>query len=162
MHRRHFLAFAAPWFTAPAASAGVMDWFNGVRLGHTLPAHDAQLVRPLPADSPKLMLIDFWATWCAPCREEFPHLNALHETLGPQGLAVLGLTQEPVAKAQEFLARVDIRYAVGAGGRQPLQAALGIRALPYAVLVDREQKIVWKGQASRLGSAELRQRLQAA
>ncbi len=139
-----------------------MDWYNGVRLGSKLPDHDAEFVGPPAAPAFKLLLVDFWATWCAPCREEFPHLNALHAGLADQGLSVIGLTQEPRAVAEAFLAKVRIDYPVGAGGQRPLQKSLGIKALPYALLVDRARTIVWRGQASSLSSDEVVRRLQRA
>jgi thiol-disulfide isomerase/thioredoxin len=157
MERRSLLACAA---LAPvAASAGVMDWYNGVKVGARLPAYDTQYLGAPPAEGAKLLLIDFWATWCAPCREEFPHLNALSAALSSQGLAVVGLTQEPVETAREFLRKVDIQYPVAAAGARPLQKQLGIKALPYAIVVDRSQTIVWRGQASTLSAAQVAGRL---
>ncbi|MDP1535354.1 MAG: TlpA disulfide reductase family protein [Rubrivivax sp.] len=139
-----------------------MDWYNGVRLGSALPDFDAEYLDQAPATERKLLLVDFWATWCAPCREEFPHLNALNSRFSGQGLAVVGLTQESKAVAQAFLPKAGIQYSVGAGGTRPLQKALGIKALPYAILVDRGNKIVWRGQASTLSAAEVENRLKSA
>lgn len=139
-----------------------MDWYNGVKLGAVLPAYETEFVGAAPSADWRLMLVDFWATWCAPCRDEFPHLNDLHQRFSAQGLAVVGFTQESRSVAEAFLPKVTMTYPVGAGGSKPLQKQLGIKALPYAVLVDRGNRILWRGQASTLGAAEVARRLQAA
>lgn len=110
----------------------------------------------------KATLIDFWATWCAPCREEIPHLNRLSQRFAPQGLSVIGLTQEPVQVAQDFLGRVTIDYPVGAAGERPLQKQLGIKALPYAVLITEANIISWRGQASSLTDEQVLKALSGA
>ena len=160
MKRRSLLVLAAQ--TPLPAAAGVMDWYNGVKLGAKLPEFDAEYLDAAPDASAKLLLIDFWATWCAPCRDEFPHLNKLFGAYSAQGLAVLGLTQEPAQVAKDFMRKVDIQYPVGAGGIKPLQKQLGIKALPYAALVNRSQVIVWRGQASSLSGEQVAERLRNA
>lgn len=162
MNRREALLIATTLTVAGRASAGVMDWYNGVKVGAALPVFDTEQLGAAPPSEWKLRLIDFWATWCAPCREEFPHLNELYARFGSQGLALIGLTQEPRSVAEAFLPKVSIAYPVGAGGTRPLQKQLGIKALPYAVLVDKGNKIVWRGQASSMSASELQRRLQGA
>ena len=162
MNRRNVVGalLAAP--VVGSAAASPIDWFNGVKLGSTLPEFDAEYINPRLLADAKLTLIDFWATWCAPCREEFPRLNAIYAKFNSQGLEVVGLTQEPRAVAEAFLPKVSLQYAVGAGGNKPLQKQLGIKALPYALLVDRSRKVIWRGQASGLSDADLEGRLKSA
>ncbi len=132
-----------------------MDWYNGVKLGTKLPEYDAEFLGTAPTSDFKLILIDFWATWCAPCREEFPHLNQLHADFASQGLVVVGLPKESRKVAEAFLPKVQINYAIGAGGQRPLQESLGVKALPYALVADRRRTIVWRGQASSLSAEEV-------
>lgn len=149
IRRRRILGCIALSALAAPSLAGVVDWYNGVKVGATLPEFDAEYLGAAPPADSRLQLIDFWATWCAPCRDEFPHLNRLSRTHGPEPSGI-GLTQESVKVASGFLRTVDVQYPVGAGGSSPLQRQLGVRALPYAILVNRARVIVWRGQASSL------------
>ncbi len=162
MNRRNQLQALFALSLPCASSAGVTDWLNGVTLGAVLPAYDADYLNAPPPAEFKLRLIDFWATWCAPCRDEFPHLNALHARFASEGLSVVGLTQESRDVVEAFLPKAGLTYPVGARGQQPLQPMLGIKALPYALLVDRKRVIVWRGQASSLTAEEVSRRLRGA
>jgi thiol-disulfide isomerase/thioredoxin len=162
MNRRQFAFTTASIALSTDGTAGVMDWYNGVKLGRALPEFDTQFLRDPPPPEAKLTLIDFWATWCAPCREEFPHLNRLSQRFGPEGLSVIGLTQEPVKVVWDFLGKVTIGYPVGAAGEKPLQKQLGIKALPYAVLVNRTNVVIWRGQASTLTEQHMHETLRSA
>ena len=57
--------------------AGILDWFNGVSVGQILPAIALRFLGPAPDPQAKLQMLDFWATWCGPCRDAIPKLNAL-------------------------------------------------------------------------------------
>jgi thiol-disulfide isomerase/thioredoxin len=160
--RRHHVQALLALGLPVTASAGVVDWWNGVKLGSVLPEYDTEYLGSAPPSEFKLQLIDFWATWCAPCREEFPHLNALHARFASEGLSVVGLTRESRAVAEAFLPKVGINYPIGAAGNRPLQQVLGIKALPYALLTDRKRVIVWRGQASSLKEEEVSRRLRSA
>jgi thiol-disulfide isomerase/thioredoxin len=162
MNRRHLLVAVASAALGGNAAASVMDWYNGVKVGAKLPEFDVEYLAEAPSSGAKLMLIDFWATWCAPCRDEFPHLNSLHSQFNGRGLSVIGLTLESKATAQAFLPKVSIQYKLGAAGSKPLQKQLGIKALPYAILVNRIGIIVWRGQASNLSTAEIERYLAGA
>ncbi len=145
MQRRQLLALPA---LAPLtqANAGLVDWFNGVKVGKRLPSHDGQWFEQEPAPGFKLQLVDFWATWCAPCVVAIPKLNDWHARFGPLGLAVLGCTMESAELVRAFQKRVPMHYAHWVGGAQPLQKQLGIKALPYALFADADGKVLWKGQ----------------
>lgn len=128
------------------SNAGVVDWYNGVKVGSKLPPYQAQYINGLPPTDSTLTLFDFWATWCAPCRESIPHLNALYGAFKTKGLSVIGLTQESAEIAQTFLHKASMAYPVGAGEDGALQKALSIKVLPYAVFVNASSNIVWRGQ----------------
>lgn len=118
-----------------------------------------------------VVLLDFWAPWCAPCQERVPLLNALQADYGTQGLTVIGLERASPLEGEDVLERaavgVDARqrvpfaYAVGLDPGGGLFARMGVRSLPYAVLVDRNGIVVWQGDPSRLSRATIEATLRA-
>jgi cytochrome c-type biogenesis protein len=102
----------------------------------------------------KVVLLNFWATWCIPCREEIPILNAMQKDLATQGLKVVGAsledTVEGIAEYQEAVTRFE--YDVVVGGSDA-QAKFGGTPLPTTYLIDREGRIRQKiiGARDRAG-----------
>lgn len=160
MQRRQWLATAGAVAVAGrcgSASGQVLNWLNGAKLGQRLPEHDLQYLKLEPEDVWRVCLIDFWATWCAPCRDEIPVLNQLRQRHGPRGLVVVGISQEARATVEAFLVRVRMDYAVAVAGERSLQRQLRVRAIPFAVAIDRQQTVIWRGTASDLAEATVEQ-----
>ena len=110
-------------------------------------------LRPLDPTGPKalaalrgrVVLIDFWATWCAPCRHTMPALQKVYEKYKARGLEVVSVNIENDAvRASSFAAafkpRLTFPLFVDAG---PAQAAFRVDAIPHLVLVDREGRIAF-------------------
>jgi len=94
----------------------------------------------------RILLINFWATWCAPCRREMPLLQALQDARDPAGLTVIGIAidrPEPVAR---FLAETGVTYPVLVGEQDAMAAAerfgSDFGALPFTVLVAAEGSVL--------------------
>jgi peroxiredoxin len=85
----------------------------------------------------KVALIDFWASWCGPCRLVAPRLNALKDRLGPQGLAVIGITTDDAEVAAVFAEKHRMRYPSVIDNDGETSRAYGISGLPTMVLIDR-------------------------
>ena len=88
----------------------------------------------------KPLLINFWATWCAPCVREMPEIDRFHRQFGPRGWQVLGLAIDRPAPVSEFLARVKVGFPVALAGLDgtDLLHSLGNPqgGLPFTILVN--------------------------
>jgi thiol-disulfide isomerase/thioredoxin len=90
----------------------------------------------------RIVIIDFWASWCAPCKATFPALNALAEDLRPQGVDVLAISEDE--KRQEldlFLAEFHPTIAVLLDGNGRAAGSFGVTAIPSMYVIDRDGMI---------------------
>jgi thiol-disulfide isomerase/thioredoxin len=97
-----------------------------------------------PAYRGKVVLVDFWATWCGPCRREMPNVKALYEKNANRGFEVVGVSlDEDLEALAEYLDENEIPWETLAGeGTQDLAEQYGVRGIPTMMLVDKEGKIV--------------------
>jgi thiol-disulfide isomerase/thioredoxin len=87
----------------------------------------------------KVIYLDFWASWCGPCRVSFPQLEQLRNELGPQGFEVLAINVDEVeADAQGFLSESPVSYLVVRDGEGVTPQAYGILGMPTGYLIDRQ------------------------
>lgn len=91
----------------------------------------------------KVVLVDFWATWCGPCRRELPEVRALHEQHKDAGFEVVGVSvDEDLEALATFLNENELPWETLAGdGTQELSEKYGVRLLPTMMLVDKEGKV---------------------
>ena len=86
----------------------------------------------------KIVVIDFWATWCGPCRATIPRLNALHRKYAKKGVVVLGVTDEDKATVAKFLKGTKIEYPIGLDGKErEANKAFFVQAYPTLLLMDQ-------------------------
>lgn len=103
----------------------------------------------------KVLVLNFWASWCAPCREEMPDFDALRAQFQPRGIEFVGLAIDHSANVTQFLQRQPVNYPIliGEGAAHNLARQLGnpSGALPYTIVLDRDGRIVLKhlGQLPR-------------
>lgn len=166
MKRRSFwLAAAGVGALAAAAGYGVRQWANGGADRETNPAAVQALLaaplrdldggsKPLGSWLGRVLVVNFWATWCAPCREEIPGFVRMQARLGQQGVQFVGIAFDQPQPVREFAREYRINYPVLVGGvdTMALMRECGNRAgvLPYSLVLDRRGKTaghhsgIWK------------------
>lgn len=123
-------ALAAPPRTAPQLEV------------RTLEGDPASLVK----FQGRVVLVNFWATWCEPCRMELPVLSGLEGRHRARGLAVVGVSVDSSQKPSEvraFASRKGVTFALWHDPQERLAKAFGVQALPASFLVDRAGNVVW-------------------
>jgi cytochrome c biogenesis protein CcmG, thiol:disulfide interchange protein DsbE len=96
-----------------------------------------------PSTKGKFVLIDFWATWCPPCRKAIPELNEIHRKFRDQ-LVVVGISDEPESKVRA-LKDPKIDYFVAIDTRARMKNKLEITGIPHVILIDPAGVVRWEG-----------------
>jgi thiol-disulfide isomerase/thioredoxin len=111
----------------------------------------------------KLVLLNFWASWCGPCREEMPLLSDTQSQFSANGLEVVGIAIDDAESVQEFLKERPVRYPILISSDEDPDASLLFgdtrSVLPYSVLVGRDGKLIAQ-RAGSFSAAELSNWLQ--
>jgi thiol-disulfide isomerase/thioredoxin len=107
----------------------------------------------------KVLVVNFWATWCGPCREEMPEFVRAQAELGAKGLQFVGIAVDQPDKVREFAREIGLNYPalIGGYGAMELSKTLGnsVMALPFTVIVDRQGRVAHT-QLGALKDAKLR------
>jgi peroxiredoxin len=90
----------------------------------------------------KVVLVNFWATWCPPCRKEMPDLQALYDKYKDNGFLVLSISDEEVAKVAPFIAEKKIGYPVLLDPGRKVNDAFIVEGIPKSFVYDRNGKLV--------------------
>jgi len=113
----------APGQTAPACSAAPIDG------GRTASLADYR---------GKVVYLDFWASWCAPCRESFPFMNELQGDLADKGLQIIAVSVDKTADdARRFLERYPAKFTIVLDTKGACPAAFGLEGMPSSYIIDR-------------------------
>jgi len=95
----------------------------------------------------KVIVINFWATWCAPCRAEIPDFVELQQQYSNDGLQFIGIALQQAEEVRDFIAEFNVNYPTLVGSNDVIKVSkkLGndIGALPYTVIIDRDGKIIF-------------------
>jgi len=115
-----------------------------VRVGDVFPSlSDAGLAGgELPVTTGKVLLVDFWASWCAPCKASFPALARLHQDFSPRGLVLVAVSvdEKPAAYAS-FVRKFNPPFAALHDQAHKLVNAVDVPAMPTTFLIDRHGRV---------------------
>jgi thiol-disulfide isomerase/thioredoxin len=138
------IAFAVPAWAIdlgdPAPPLKIAEWIKG------------QPVDLAAGKGKNVYVLEFWATWCHPCRDSIPHLTELQKKYKDKGLIVIGITDENNPRAlPQFVKKMGDKmdYTVAYDQNHQTNAAytkaFGLRGIPHAFVIDREGRIAWSG-----------------
>jgi len=91
----------------------------------------------------KVVVVEFWSTWCPPCRASIPHLVELRSKLDKSKVEIIGLTDEPLEKIEKFAKDMKMNYTVGYGSTSG--GDYGVTGIPHAFIIGTDGKIAWDG-----------------
>jgi len=123
--------------------------------GDPLPTLALNYLGKPPELNGKPVLVEFWATWCPPCRKSIPHLNQIYSKYRSKGLEIVGITDENEATVKKFQEQIPMDYNVAINTPESIYRQFGIEGIPTAFLVDKKGKIVWTGHPMELTEVEI-------
>jgi thiol-disulfide isomerase/thioredoxin len=143
-----------------AAAAGLAGYyFNRASLSSPATVGAAQALMLAPLTDPsgntqslsqwrgKVLVVNFWATWCPPCREEIPVLKKVYQKYVANGVEFVGIALDNAAKVREYAAEMNIDYALRIGGPETLAISKGLGnpagVLPFTIVLNRGGEVVY-------------------
>lgn len=115
------------------------------------PIDSLELVQGELVSNPKVRVVEFWATWCGPCKQSIPHINELYQSQQPNGLEVIGVSDETRAKVEPFVRKQgsQMSYTVALDSGKKVSSAYmqaaGQNGIPCAFVIGQNNKIVYIG-----------------
>ena len=104
---------------------------------------DQWISNPVEVDG-KVLLVEFWATWCAPCRKSIPHLNELAKHFGDD-IAIIGVSSEEASKVRLFISKTPMNYGVAIDAKRTMQKAIACTSIPFVMVVSSDGIVRWQG-----------------
>jgi thiol-disulfide isomerase/thioredoxin len=100
----------------------------------------------------QVVMINFWASWCGPCRQEFPALDQIYAKYKPMGFTLVAINVEPEkADAEKFLGATPVSFPILFDPDNKVSGNYGVSAMPTTVLVDRQGRVRWQHRAYKPG-----------
>jgi thiol-disulfide isomerase/thioredoxin len=146
--------------------AGLATVRAEMQAGEQFPALDASVLagNPVPATTGKVTLVDFWASWCAPCKASFPTYTQLHAQYAPHGLVIVGVSvDENPAKFAAFVRQLAPPFAIVRDAGHQFVARVKVAAMPTCFLLDRTGRVrfVHHGYHGAESGQELRREIES-
>jgi cytochrome c biogenesis protein CcmG, thiol:disulfide interchange protein DsbE len=136
---------------------GALGWAAACCLGSALPAAALQVGEAMPrlaldtargplqltAGQARVTYVDFWASWCGPCRQSFPWMNAMQDKYRAEGLRIVAVNLDAKrTDSDDFLARNPATFAIAYDRAAALAKAAQVRAMPTSMLLDTKGKVL--------------------
>lgn len=104
----------------------------------------------------KLVYVDFWASWCGPCRQSFPFMNALQKKYGAAGLRIIAINLDQKSEdAQLFLAKNPAQFLIAFDPQGNVPKQYQVRGMPSSFLIGREGKLIFAHRGFKLADQEM-------
>lgn len=137
----HLLKVAAFMLCSVFRSGFALD------IGKAAPELQARLANgtgvTLSAHHGKIIYLDFWASWCGPCRQSFPWMNALHEKYGSKGLEIIAVNLDSKeSDARQFLAEHPAKFTIAFDPVGVTPRKYDVKGMPTSYLIDREGRLL--------------------
>lgn len=118
-------------------------WAGAPKTGEAFPGlMQAGVEGKAPEIAGKVVLVDFWASWCGPCKKSFPAVKELQEQFGPQGFLVVAISlDEDKGDMEAFLKKNPVPFAILRDAKSKLAEKVGVEGIPASFLLDREGKV---------------------
>ena len=121
----------------PAAPLNIQEWVKG---------------KPVDVkDGKNIYVVEFWATWCPPCRQSIPHLTTIQKDFKDKGVVVIGVSDERPSTVKPFVKKMgdqmDYTVAVDDSGKtfKDYMKAYGQNGIPHAFIIGKDGNIIWHG-----------------
>jgi cytochrome c biogenesis protein CcmG, thiol:disulfide interchange protein DsbE len=96
----------------------------------------------------QFVYLDFWASWCAPCRQSFPWMNTMQEKLGAKGFKVIGISvDKKIDDAKRFLSKVPANFTIAFDDNAAIAKAYGVKAMPTSILIGPDGRVIFVHQS---------------
>jgi peroxiredoxin len=100
----------------------------------------------------QVVMINFWASWCGPCRQEFPALDEIYRKYRPMGFEMIGINVESErSDAERFLGATNVSFPILFDPDNKVSGSYGVSAMPTTFLVDRQGRLRWQHRAYKPG-----------
>jgi thiol-disulfide isomerase/thioredoxin len=113
-----------------------------------------------PETEGKVVMVEFWATWCGPCVANIPHLNELHDKYS-DNVAIIGVSDEEPNTIKGFMKKHKFKYAVASDQTRAIINAVKPQGIPHAIVMSPDGIVRWQGHPGGLDNTILEQIIRA-